>query len=358
MSRETPEDLEARLRGALAREADAVDPGADGLRAIRARIAAGEGAAGHRWRGPLVAAVAASAVLVAGVAVAANRGDGTPRPGPAPATAPPSRGQTPAPTGPPATPTDRPTGTATAADAGTLDSVPVYAIRMVGSQARLVREFRRVPARGDRVTSAVSALALSPVDPDYTTFWRRPSRLSVRVAASGITVDLSADAFADTNTGTAEVPATAVQQLVWTATAAAGRDVPVTVRVDGAKGYDAWGGGVVLGDPMRRDTAFRAPVWIDSPADRGRLPAGTQHVTGQGAGFEATFVYTVTSGSRRVAAGHVTGTPAGGGYGWWTFDLRLRLPRGTYTVTVTADTGASGTEAGPPWPDTKRFTVS
>jgi hypothetical protein len=59
-----------------------------------------------------------------------------------------------------------------------------------------------------------------------------------------------------------------------------------------------------------------------------------------------------------VAKGHVTGTPAGGGYGWWTFDFRLQLPRGRYTITVTADTGASGTEAGPPWPDTKRFTVT
>jgi hypothetical protein len=356
MSRRTPDDLEARLRGALTREADAVDPSADGLRAIRARVAAGEGAAGHRWRGPLVAAVAASAVVLAGVAVAGNRDDGTPRPAPAPATAPPSRGPSPAPTDPPATPTDRPGESATTVDAGTLDTVPVYAIRMVGTEARLVREFRRVPARGDRVTSAVSALALAPVDPDYTTFWRRPSQLSVEVTASEITVDVSADAFADTNLGSADVPAAAVQQLVWTATAAAGRDVPVTVLVDGEAGYEAWGA-VALGEPMRRDTAHRAPVWIDSPTDRGRLPAGTQRVTGQGAGFEATFLYTVSNGVREVAQGYVTGTPEGGSYGWWTFDLPLRLPRGTYTVTVTADTGASGSEAGPPWPDTKRFTV-
>jgi hypothetical protein len=353
MSRPTPDDLEARLRGALAREADAVDPGVDGLRVIRARVAAGEGTAGHRWRGPLVAAVAASAVVVAGVAVAANRGDGTPRPAPPPATAPPSLVPSPTPTTPA---TGRPTGSATTAVAGTLDAVPVYAIRMVGTEARLVREFRRVPARGDRVTSAVSALALAPVDPDYTTFWRRPSAVSVQVTGSGITVDLSADAFADTSLGSGDVPAAAVQQLVWTATAAAGDDVPVTVLVDGEPGYEAWGA-VALGEPMRRDTAHRAPVWVDSPADGGRLPAGTQHVTGQGAGFEATFLYSVSDGSREVTKGYVTGTPAGSGYGWWTFDIRLRLPRGTYTITVTADTGASGTEAGPPWPDTKRFTV-
>jgi hypothetical protein len=354
MSRETHDDLELRLRGALRREADAVDPSPDGLRAIRARVAAGEGAARHGWRGPLVAAVAASAVVVAGVAVAANRDDGgRPRPAP-PATTPsaaPTAGPSRAPE-PSATPSSAATGQVT----GTIDAVPVYAMRLVGSEGRIVREFRRVPARGGRVESAISALALTPVDPDYTTFWRRPSRVSVDVAPDGITVDLSADAFGDTNIGSGDRPAVAIQQLVWTVTAAAGLDVPVTVLVDGEKGYDAWGG-IELGEPMRRDTAHRAPVWIDSPTDRGRLPAGRQRVTGQGAGFEATFLYTVTDGFREVARGFVTGTPEGSTYGWWTFEIPLRLPGGAYIVTVTADTGASGTEAGPPWPDTKRFTV-
>ena len=342
------------LRRALNAEADRVDPSADGLRVIRQRIAAGEGARRHHYRLPLtIAAVAAGAVVVAGVATAVDRDRAVaPAPQPPAASAPavstaptPSASVTPSP------------GTGSTTATGSVSGVPVYALTTAGTDARLVREFRRVPARGDRVTSAVSALALTPVDPDYTTFWRRPDRLSVDVRSDRIVVDLSADAFGDPDAGSGELPSVAVQQLVWTATAAAGRDVPVTVLVDGRRGYDAWGG-IVLGSPMRRDIAHRAPVWIDTPADGGTLPAGTQHVTGQGSGFEATFRYVVTSsGGREVASGFTTGTAAGSAYGWWTFDIALRLPPGRYTVTVTPDSGASGEEAGPEWPDTKRFRV-
>jgi hypothetical protein len=232
----------------------------------------------------------------------------------------------------------------------------VYALRLEATQARLVREFRQVPDRGDRATSAVAALGLDPVDPDYTSFWRSPSRVSVDVRADRIVVDLSADAFGNPDAGSGDVPAVAVQQLVWTVTAAGGRDVPVTVLGGGRGGYEAWGA-VALGRPMEREEAHRAPVWIDTPPDGGTLPAGTQHVTGQGSGFEATFRYRVTSGSREVAKGFVTGTAEGSAYGWWTFDIRLRLPRGSYVVTVEADNPATGAEAGPAWPDTKRFRV-
>jgi hypothetical protein len=169
-------------------------------------------------------------------------------------------------------------------------------------------------------------------------------------------VDLSPDAFADPDAGSGTLTAVAVQQLVWTVTAAAGKDLPVTVLVDGERGYAAWGG-YRLDRPLRREPANRAPVWIDTPAEGAPLPAGTQHVTGQGAGFEGTFTYRVTGTSGQVAAGFVTGTQAGRSAGWWTFDIALRLPPGAYTVTVVPDNPASGDERGPDWEDTKRFTV-
>jgi hypothetical protein len=356
------DETELLLRRALRAEADAADPSTEGLVVIRRRIAAGAREPRRPWTRygiPLVAAVAAGAVVVAGVSLATSR---SPRNG-SPAPAPPAAVPTAGPSGTPSVvpPDDgsgssaaHPTGSAAVPQA-TFASVPVYAIRLNGSDGRLVREFRTVPARGDRAASAVAALALAPVDPDYTTFWRRPSRVDVDVLADRIVVDLSHDAFGNTNIGTAVLPAVAIQQLVWTVTAATGKNLPVSVLVDGRTGYLAWDS-VRLGSPMQREIAHRAPVWVDSPADRGVLRTGTQHVTGQGSGFEATFIYRVTSGSRVVTHGFVTGSPAGDSYGWWTFDIPLHLAAGSYTITVTADNPSTEGTAGAD-DDTKRFTV-
>src|SRR5665811_428035 len=139
-----------------------------------------------------------------------------------------------------------PTGTTTTATSpsDTLTGMPVYWIAESRRSFALYREFREVPNTGGPVSSAVSAMmTLKPLDPDYTTPWRPPSRVTVSQSGNAITVDLSKDALANTQLGS-ELASRALQQLVYTATAAALKaGTPassVRITVDGAAS-DVWG---------------------------------------------------------------------------------------------------------------------
>jgi hypothetical protein len=168
-------------------------------------------------------------------------------------------------------------------------------------------------------------------------------------------VTLSADAFAATGVSS-DVAGAALQQLVWTVTTAAQRDVPVTVLVADRPGYQLWGA-VAAGTVLHRDPASRAAVWIDTP-----LESATEHgrvrISGQGSAFEGTYRWTITRDGRQVAAGVATGSPAGPGTGWTQFAVDVTLPAGRYVATVTADD--PGQQEAPPgwtWPSTRGFTV-
>ncbi len=241
-----------------------------------------------------------------------------------------------------------------AAAAGTV-LVPVYWVTTSTTRSLLAREYLRVPDRGGPLLSAVHAvLEQRPLDPDYTSPWLPAGSVAVRATATGITVDLSAGAFAATGVRS-ETAAAGIQQLIWTATAAAQRDVPVTILVDGAGGYSAWEA-ATLGSPTRRDTRARAGVWIDTPQQDTRAGSPV-HVTGQGSAVERTFRWTISSGSRHLG-GTVTGTAAGPGPGWSQFAFDVPLPPGRYTVTVTADNpGEAEMPSGWQWPDSKIFVV-
>ena len=156
----------------------------------------------------------------------------------------------------------------------------------------LYREFRTVPDAGGVVASAVlAAMSQAPLDPDYSTPWRQPSRLEASTEGHAITIDVSPDALASTNVGS-ELAQLGVQQLVWTATAAAQSPGPVTILVNGAPA-DAWGV-VRLGEPMTRDADARAPLWLDTPAEGAKLPAGKITFTGQANVFEGHVAWEIT----------------------------------------------------------------
>lgn len=336
-----------RLRRALHAEASMVQPSGDGLAEIL------EEAERPRWRRwvPVAAAVAAAAVVavVAGTTVGGGGGSGLA--GPA---APPSAAGTVDPTAGPDGVASGPTGPVTEAGeepssspsvavepapAGTLTGIPVYWMGSTATRLWVYREFRAVPDAGDRATSAVQAiLREQPLDPDYSSPWRPAGDVSVTVDGQAVTVDLSADAFENTDLGS-EAAEVAVQQLVYTVTAAAQVRGPVTVLVDGQSGFEAWGA-LVLDSPLRRDPAVQAQIWLDGPLQGTRVPAGRVTVSGVGTAFEGTLSWEVTDASGEVVDDGFTNAGANGSFA--PFAFAVDLPAGDYTVSVWADDASGG----------------
>lgn len=327
-----------------------VEPSGNGMERIHERLEADRP---RRWL-PWAAAVAAAAVvgLVVGGLLGFGRDEGgqvaAPTTG---ATTAPTTDATSAPTT--GTPTETSGTTSAPAD---LDGVPVYWIGQSKASFHLYREFRTVPDAGGKVASAVAAMTREkPLDPDYVTPWQPASRVEATTASEAITVDLSPDAFAK-GTGS-EVAALAVQQLVWTATAAAGTNVPVTITVDG-KPYDAWGV-VRLGEPMQRapQVDVQAPTWVTSPAEGETVPAGKVTFTGTGTAFEGTFLWEVRDANDAVVADGFTQGGSMGTFGEFSFTATLQP--GTYTVEVYQpdESGGESPEGPRMFPDTKTFTV-
>jgi hypothetical protein len=262
---------------------------------------------------------------------------------------------------PTAEPTTEPTTAQPTASpaAATLKGQPIYWVAESRSSFRLYREFRDVPEVGGEVASAVAAMTrMAPLDPDDTTPWRPASRVTASQQGDALTVDLSRDALAGTNVGS-ELAATAVQQLVYTATAAAAQaGTPATtvrITVDGAAA-DAWGA-VRLGEPTRRAALIdvQAQAWVTSPQEGATVPAGTVTFQGFGTSFEATFGWKVLSGSTVVKRGSAMGGTGDGGFGAFTFSAELEA--GSYTVVLSTDDPSGGAEGHGPATDDKRFTV-
>jgi hypothetical protein len=251
-------------------------------------------------------------------------------------------------------------GQSTTTPASTLKSIPVYYIAESQGSFVLYREFRDVPDTGGAVASAVSAMTrLAPRDPDYITPWRPASRVSVSRNGSNVAVDLSADAFSNTNLGS-ELAATAVQQLVYTATAAAAQSgtpaTTVTITKDG-RAADVWGV-VRIGTAMKRAPMadVQAQAWVTSPQEGDVRKTGQVTFTGYGTSFEATFGWVIrTTAGAKVAQGSAMGGTGTGGFGSLSF--RAQLVPGTYTVALSTDDPSGGAEGQGPATDDKTFTV-
>ena len=235
------DDIDPRLadalRRALARGAADIQTAGDGLTKIRARTAR---ARRQRWLVPIAAA--ASAVVVAGGVAWAAGTIGADDPDDLPVATsgatstatspPPTTGVIPTETEPPTT------ETATTPDA----SIPVY---YLGAQPREgdapplyrgFREYHRVPLadptdRAARVAAAVTEMfATAPLDDDYVSVWPTQAEVleaSVDEASGEVIVDLTGLDWAGAETPDGqpldEFGAAVVQQLVFTATAAASR---------------------------------------------------------------------------------------------------------------------------------------
>lgn len=312
--------LEDRVRAALRREADAVEPSADGLRSIRertTRVAAGRARA--RWFGAGAAALA-TAAAVTGVVLAGQVDLGRD-----------------ADEASPAAPVQE-------AQAGATQAVTVFYLDATPEQRgepgsettddpRLYREVHRVDAAGTPVEAAVRELAAStPADLDYVNPWSGTTVNSVEVLPDEVVVDVDRQ----------PAQASAGQQLAHTVQAAAGREVPVVVRVDGVDGPPQQAG--PPGEVFAR-------IWVTAPR-LGATVSSPVTFSGRASTFEGNVAYEIKQGAQVVASG---ATIAPGGAGQWSrWSFTEQLEPGDYTlVTFDEDPALGGRRD----VDTKDFTV-
>lgn len=288
-------------------------------------------------------ALLAAAALLAGCT--SSTGDGAP-----PTTAAPTATATG--TAPPA-PSASPTATAPAA-AG-----QPTAWFLVDTRAglRLARDSGTPPAGSpaDAVRAAVAAMISGPADPDYTTSWNPDARiLDVTVDPGAITVDLSREATS-ANIGS-EGAALMVQQLVWTATEAAGDPLAgVELHIEGAPAGELWGAVVWDGPVVRADAMdVRALVQLDLPREGQVFPAGAVTFTGDAAAFEANVPWRLLDADGVEVDSGATQTSEGQTFS--PFSFKLNLPPGRYVIEVRED-DPSGGAGGTPMSDTRSFEV-
>jgi hypothetical protein len=245
------------------------------------------------------------------------------------------------------------------------NKAPVYWIGRSNGNVFLYREFRDVPEQENPVTRALRAMmSEKPLDPDFFTPWQNPTELASSISGKNvITVDLSEDAF-NSNLD-ADMANRAVQQLIFTATAAAassglidsGQQIQVRILVDSHTDYLAFGH-VQLGAPMSRSAGLVAPVWIIDPQEGTDLDGGSVKINGRStvAGGKLRWQILRVEGNDEKTP-YLTGettagseTPQSG-----LFTLALTLSAGNYELRVSqVDAGGSGQEL---YVDTRTFRV-
>ena len=244
------------------------------------------------------------------------------------------------------------------------NKAPVYWIGRSGSDVFLYREFRDVPDQENPVTRALrSMMSDKPFDPDFFTPWQNPDKLATSISGKDvITVDVSEDAF-NSNLD-ADMAARAIQQLVYTATAAAassglidsGQQIRVRILVDGHTDYMAFDH-IQLGALMTRSTGLVAPVWIIDPQENVEVPGGSVKITGRsttaGGKLRWQILRSGADGSTEpFLTGETTASPEQGQAG--VFTLALTMPAGDYELRV----AQAGTGGGPDqFEDTRAFKV-
>ncbi|MCU1436313.1 MAG: hypothetical protein JWR71_3038 [Pseudarthrobacter sp.] len=247
------------------------------------------------------------------------------------------------------------------------NKAPVYWIGRNDGNAFLYREFRDVPEQENPVTRALRAMmSEKPLDPDFFTPWQSPAKLATSISGKNvITVDVSEDAF-NSNLD-ADMAVRAVQQLVFTATAAAassglidsGQQIQVRVLVDSHTDYVAFDH-IQLGAPMSRAAGMVAPVWIIDPQEGTNIAGGSVKITGRStvAGGKLRWQILRTAGNGDKTP-YLTGETTAGTDAAQSgvFTLALSLSSGRYELRVSqADDGGSGQEELNV--DTRKFNVN
>ena len=240
-------------------------------------------------------------------------------------------------------PSASPSASAPAPEASPNGTAPAAGTRAVAvyyaAGGRLYREFHPRPRTAAVIREAVTAMLRERAyDPDYRSLWPAGTTVSgVSKAGNVVTVDLSA--------GPASTPALAVQQLVWTVTAA---DRSATrVRA------------LVRGRPLTPTPVGRAPsyevlgaVWVLAPLTGASVPR-TFSVSGEATVFEATVSWELRQGGAVVRRGFATATTGAPGRGTWRATVTAPAA-GSYQLVAFESSAKDGSVLSP---DSKSITV-
>lgn len=231
-------------------------------------------------------------------------------------------------------------------------ALPVYFLGRDGTQVRegggaatprlrLFREFvpaQRSGSTEQRAETAANVAMREAGSRGYLNVWGERTVTDIKVGAGAIDVTLDGPTRtvddATARIGTASV--------VWTVTAATGKNLPVRFRSPDGR---------VLGTLPTSKTYSRsagvaqtselAAVWIDSPGAGAALKAGPVVATGQACAFEGSVSYSLTRAGKAVRSGHTTASIACPTRGTWRVDLG-RLAAGSYQLQVWAPSPADG----------------
>ena len=220
-----------------------------------------------------------------------------------------------------------------------------YVDDVVNVGPRLYREFAKVGTCEDPITESLTHMfEVPPVDPDYTSLWPATTKV-LSVATSGTTATVDLSGFVSLG---AAFESAAVQQLVWTATAADKSVSAIKLLVNGAtppSGHSDWS------KPVGRANALDtlAYVWILQPT-QGASVTSPVKVRVYGTGYEGNVPIKVFKNGVLVASTQVT-TMMGG---FAEASTLIRLRPGTYVIKAYNDNGKDSTLQ--LW-DTKRFSV-
>lgn len=244
------------------------------------------------------------------------------------------------------------------------NKAPVYWIGRSNNNVFLYREFRDVSEDDNPVTRALRVMmSQKPLDPDFFTPWQNPRKLATSISGKNtITVDVSSDAF-NSNLD-ADMAERAIQQLVYTATAAAasagltdsGQQIQVVILVDGHTDYVAFNR-VRLGAPTSRSAGMVAPVWIIDPQEGTTVADGAVKISGRSTspGGKLRWEIQKVDGTAKTPYQSGMMTAAADAQQSGLFSFTLNLGPGSYEARVSqVDANGKATDLNV---DTRGFTV-
>ncbi len=221
---------------------------------------------------------------------------------------------------------------------------------------RLYREFQQVSG-GPVADLAAITQEHGPTDPDYSTLWPVDLFTSVEVRGDVIEIGLGEWTGPDYDLSQ-DLTHAMVQQIVYTAQAATGEQLPVQFVRDGQPAADV--GGIRVGDePIPRDPQndILALVNISDPVE-GTTVSGSFTATGRANSFEATVPWQITTEQGVAKEGFATAAGTGSRlYEWETTVDVSDLEPGHYTFVAMTSDPSGGAEGSGPFTDTRTIII-